>query len=225
MWALCPVALIVALAAVPMNAESQTLEVGPGQEFSLPSQAAVAARDGDVVHIGPGNYVDCAIWSQNELTIEATGASVVLSGKSCDGKAIFVINGNDVTVQGSRTGVVIIRDSFFAQNGTRYPRCPNNVNMHALYVGLPRVLLRVERSEFVGQHDGHHVKSRAQRGEIFDNVIRDGEQGTGSYLINIPDGGSLIARGNRLEKGPHSENRTTIAIGEEHQNYLLLRFS
>jgi hypothetical protein len=256
----CPVALIVALAAVPMNAEARNLEVGPGKEFALPSQAAVAARDGDVVHIGPGNYIDCAIWSQNGLTIEATGGGVVLSDKSCDGKAIFVINGNDVTVRGitfrgaavpdnngagiraqggnltvensaflenqmgmlatgSRTSVVIIRDSLFARNGTCYPRCPSDVNMHALYVGLPMALLRVERSEFVEQHDGHYIKSRAQRSEIFENVIRDGEKGTGSYLIDIPDGGSLIARGNSLEKGPHSENRATIAIGEEHQSY------
>ena len=37
-----------------------TLEVGPGKEFTAPSQAAVAARDGDFVQIGPGRYVDCA---------------------------------------------------------------------------------------------------------------------------------------------------------------------
>jgi hypothetical protein len=255
-----PIALTVALAAVPMSAASRTLEVGPGKEFTLPSQAAVAARDGDIVRIGPGNYVDCAIWSQNNLTIEAMGDGVVLSDKSCDGKAIFVITGDDVTIRGitfrgaavpdnngagiraqggnltvensaflenqmgmlatgSRTGVVVIRDSLFARNGTCYPHCPNDVNMHALYVGLPMALLRVERTEFAEQHDGHYVKSRAQRSEIFDNVIHDGEQGTGSYLIDIPDGGSLIAHGNRLEKGPHSENRTAIAIGEEHQSY------
>jgi hypothetical protein len=38
-------------------ADARTLEVGPGKAFALPSQAAEAARDGDVVQIAPGNYV------------------------------------------------------------------------------------------------------------------------------------------------------------------------
>ena len=40
--------------------------------------------------------------------------------------------------------------------------------------------------------------------------------GTSSYLIDAPDGGSLVVRGNNLEKGPRSENpKVAIAIGEE----------
>jgi tetrahydromethanopterin S-methyltransferase subunit F len=235
-------------------ADARTLEVGPGKAFALPSQAAEAARDGDVVQIAPGNYVDCAVWTSNDLTIEATGPGVILSDKSCDRKGIFVINGNDVIVRGitfqravvpdrngagiraqggnltvehstflenqmgmlatgSLTGTVIVRDSLFARNGSCYPQCPGGVYMHALYVGRPIALLRVEHSEFVEQHDGHYVKSRALRSEIVDNVIHDGDKGTGSYLIDIPDGGTLIARGNRLEKGPNAENDATIAIG------------
>ena len=51
-----------------------------------------------------------------------------------------------------------------------------------------------------------------------DNVIHDGDGGTGSFLIDIPDGGTLIARGNRLEKGPNAENKdVAITIGEESQ--------
>ena len=46
-------------------ADARTLEVGPGKAFGLPSQAAEVARDGDVVEIAPGNYVDCAIWTSN----------------------------------------------------------------------------------------------------------------------------------------------------------------
>jgi hypothetical protein len=77
----------------------------------------------------------------------------------------------------------------------------------------------VERSEFVEQHDGHYIKSRALRSEIVGNLIHDGENGTGSYLIDIPDGGTLIASGNQMEKGPNAENQAvTIAIGEESQN-------
>jgi hypothetical protein len=81
-------------------AEARTLEVGPGKPFALPSQAAEVAGDGDFVQIAPGNYIDCAIWTSNNLTIEAAAPGVVLSDKSCDGKGIFVITGNDVIVRG-----------------------------------------------------------------------------------------------------------------------------
>lgn len=239
-------------------ADARTLDVGSGKAFALPSQAAQAAADGDVVQIEPGTYVDCAVWTRNNLTIEATGPGVILSDMSCEQKGIFVINGDDVIVRGitfqhaavpdhngagiraqggnltvehstflenqmgmlvtgSLTSTIIVRDSLFARNGTCYPQCPDHVYMHALYVGRAIALLRVERSEFTEQHDGNYIKSRALRSEIVDNLIHDGESGTGSYLIDIPDGGALIASRNRLEKGPVFENEAAIAIGEESQ--------
>ena len=122
-----------------------------------------------------------------------------------------------VLATGSPAGTIIVRDSLFARNGC-YPQCPMGRSMHALYVGRPMALLLVEHSEFTEQHRGHYIKSRALRREILDNVIHDGDCGTGSYLIDIPQGGTLIARGNRLEKGPNAENQeVTIAIGEESQ--------
>lgn len=237
-------------------AAARTLQVGPGKPFTLPSEAARAARDGDVVKIAPGTYVDCAVWNRDNLTIEATGPGVVLAEKSCAGKGIFVIGGDNVIVRGltfqgaavpsrngagiraqggnltvehssffenqmgilatgALSGTLIVRDSLFARNGSCYPQCRDDDFMHALYVGREIALVRVERSEFTEQHDGHYVKSRAVRSEIVDNVIHDGDKATSSYLIDIPDGGTLIATGNRLEKGPGFENDVTIAIGEE----------
>ena len=47
-------------------------------------------------------------------------------------------------------------------------------------------------------------------------TIVDGQDGTSSYLIDVPNGGALIVRDNTLEKGPKAENhRAAIAIGEE----------
>jgi hypothetical protein len=76
------------------------LEVGPGRSFKLPSQAAFMARNDDTVVIAPGEYDDCAVWHANRLTIAAQGPGVVFTGKTCEGKAIFVIQGHDVTVRG-----------------------------------------------------------------------------------------------------------------------------
>ena len=75
------------------------LEVGPTQRLKLPSQAAAAAGAGDIIRIAPGEYADCAVWRASRLTIEATGDGTVLTGKTCAGKGIFVIDGNDITVR------------------------------------------------------------------------------------------------------------------------------
>lgn len=66
------------------------------------ADAARNARDGDVVEIDAGDYVDdVASWPQNDLTIRAVGgqARMISRGKSAEGKAIFVIKGNNVVVE------------------------------------------------------------------------------------------------------------------------------
>ena len=80
---------------------ARTLEVGPGRSYTTPSEAAAAARDGDRVVIAPGQYFDCAIWRQNDLIIEgAPGGGTTITDKPCQGKALFVVQGDRVTVRG-----------------------------------------------------------------------------------------------------------------------------
>src|SRR6185437_13639413 len=55
---------------------------------------------GDVIRIAPAVYIDCAIWRTSHVTIEATGPGVVITDKTCGGKAIFVVTGNDMTIRG-----------------------------------------------------------------------------------------------------------------------------
>jgi len=88
------------------------------------------------------------------------------------------------------------------------------------YIGLPIEKLHIENSHFINQRVGHHIKSRALTTELINNVIEDGPEGNASFLVDLPNGGTLVMRGNTLEKGPHSQNRTTvIAIGEEHRDH------
>ena len=76
--------------------------------------------------------------------------------------------------------------------------------------------LRVEGSRFFNTREGHHIKSRASFNEIVGNDIQDGPDGTASYEIDIPNGGQVLVRGNTLQKGPKSENRTAaIMVGAE----------
>lgn len=90
--------LRLAIVFIAGSASANTLTVGPGQEFPTPSAAAKAARDGDTVRIEPGAYYDCAVWSQNHLTIAGTGPGAVVTDTTCQGKALFIVTGNDVTI-------------------------------------------------------------------------------------------------------------------------------
>ena len=105
---------------------------------------------------------------------------------------------------------MIIRESVFDRNGVCAPSCA-----HGLYVGQLDVL-KVESSRFVGTKQGHHIKSRARHTEVTDCIIQDGADGTASYEIEAPNGGSLVVRGNAIEKGPQAENHSAaIVLGAE----------
>jgi hypothetical protein len=81
---------------------SAIIRVGPGKPFATPSAAAAAAKDGDVVEILAGTYPgDVAVWRQNNLTIRGVHGRphIRAEGKYAEGKAIWVIKGNNTTVE------------------------------------------------------------------------------------------------------------------------------
>ena len=83
-------------------AQPAVLRVGAKRELKRPSAAAQIARDGDVIEIDAGIYVgDAAVWRQHRLTIRGVGGRAHLSanGAHAEGKAIWVIKGNDTTIE------------------------------------------------------------------------------------------------------------------------------
>lgn len=244
----CNLAMLV-LTARP--AGSAVLEVGAGGTFKAPSEAAAAAKPGDVIRIHPGTYYDCAVWNAGDLAIEGTGPGVILTDKICQGKAIFVVDADDVRIAGitfararspdqngagirvegknlsvensrfvdnqegilagdNQESTITVRNSEFLHNGACIAECA-----HGIYVGHIK-LLTVDHSRFLDTQTAHHIKSRASRTEIVDSRIEDGPTGTASYLVDLPNGGSLVMSGNTLEKGPQNGNHTAaISIGEE----------
>jgi hypothetical protein len=122
----------------------------------------------------------------------------------------FIDNEDGILAGANALSTIIVRNSTFRGNGNCIAACA-----HGIYVGHI-ALLRVENSEFEGQHAGHHIKSRAARTEILNNIIHDGPAGSASYLVDLPNGGSAVISGNQLEKGPRSENKNVaISIGAE----------
>ena len=122
----------------------------------------------------------------------------------------FIDNENGILAAPSPASTIIVRDSVFERNGVCNPLCAHGIYVNAL------TLLRVERSRFFETMIGHHIKSRGARTEVIDCDLADGSAGASSYQIDLPNGGALVARGNRIQKGPRSDNpRSVIILGEE----------
>ena len=78
------------------------LRVGAAHQLKRPSDAARLARDGDIVEIDAGVYPgDAAAWHQHRLTLRGVGgrAHMRADGAHAEGKAIWVIKGNDTTIE------------------------------------------------------------------------------------------------------------------------------
>jgi len=115
---ICALAVVLAMSFAPGSrlaaaAETQetmregappaVLHVGANRELKRPSAAAQIARDGDVIEIDAGLYVgDAAVWRQHRLTLRGIGGRAHLraDGAHAEGKAIWVVKGNDTTIEG-----------------------------------------------------------------------------------------------------------------------------
>ncbi|MDB5407796.1 MAG: hypothetical protein JWL84_2708 [Rhodospirillales bacterium] len=230
-------------------ASAKTLEVGPDLELKTPSAAAKIAADGDTIEIGPGEYYDCAVWNAANLTIVGQDGATI-TDVSCQGKALFVIVGHDVTIRnltfararvpdgngaGIRAegrnltiehsrfinnengilaadmpdGTITIRSSEFVRNGKCDATCAHGVYANRL------ALLRIEQSSFTGTRAGDAIRSRALRTELAGNSIADGKDGTAAYLVELPNGGSLIMQDNTLEKASPTPRGAAVMLGGE----------
>lgn len=99
---MAPFLLMLNMAPAYSADAQKILQVGWGKEFLLPSIAAKFARDGDIIEIDAGVYEkDAATWKQNNLVIRAIGgrAHLKAAGAHAEGKAIWVIKGNDITIE------------------------------------------------------------------------------------------------------------------------------
>lgn len=100
------------VALLATAAQARTLDVGPGQPYPAPSAAAAAVQPGDTIAIHPGRYVDCAVIAMNDVTVEGVGSAeqVVMANKACEGKALLVIRGENVTIRNLTLADVRIPD-------------------------------------------------------------------------------------------------------------------
>jgi hypothetical protein len=136
-------------------ATGRVLEVGAGKTYATPRAAAAVAVNGDVVKISAANYVgDVATWSANNLTICGVGgrAKLFANGVNEGGKAIWVIRGNDVVIDGIEFHNATVPDQNGA--GIRTEGVNLTINNSGFYdnengiLGGSAGIITVKRSEF-----------------------------------------------------------------------------
>ncbi len=141
---------------------------------------------------------------------DANGGGIRAEGHNLTIEGVRFVNNETGILTTDGVGTLIVRDSLFDNNGSCDQSCA-----HGIYTGHID-LLRVERTKFTNTRHAHHIKSRAQRTEVIGSSIVDGPEGTASYEIEVPNGGSILIRDNTIEKGPKAENHSAaIMIGAE----------
>ncbi len=212
-WPRPALCLLAALAGLPCAwAQAATLHVGPAREVRTLAEAARLACDGDTVEVDAGDYSrDVAVWQQDRLHLRAVGGRVRLlaDGAAAEGKAIWVIRGGTVLVEGfdfqgtrvpSRNGAGIR----FEAGSLTVRHCSFTHNeMGLLTSNDPRAELTVENSEFAHNRraDGHNHNLYA--GTIARLTVRDSSfhHATVGHLLKSRAAISTIVN-SRLVDGP-----------------------
>jgi hypothetical protein len=194
-----------------VRANRLTIEgVGGASKVSITDKACGGKG---LLVIGSGDVTIRGITLARARVPDGNGAGIRHEGGNLTIEdSAFVNNQDGILATSEQQPTIIIRRSTFDRNGN----CKNSGGCaHGIYIG-GGALLRVEASTFTNTKEGHHIKSRALRTEIVGCTVQDGAEGTASYLIEAPIGGSLVVRDSTLQKGPAAENRSAaIVIGAE----------
>lgn len=216
------------MAAAAHAADGDTVDIDPG---TYSGEAAVWRADNLVLRgiakharlvapaVIPGGKAIWVIQGRNTLVenIEFRGAAVPdrngagirqegdgLTVRNC----VFRDNENGILGGGGAASEVVVEFSEFASNGH------GDGYSHNLYIAA----IASFTFRFCNTHHakvGHDVKSRARRNLILYNRIWDGQDGTASLEIDLPNGGTSYVIGNIVQQGPATENSALLSYGAE----------
>lgn len=152
--------------------------VGPDMPYKKPSEVAKVARDGDIIEIEAADYTgDAAVWTQNDLLIRGVGGRphIIADGVAAEGKAIWVVKGDNTTVENIEMSGATVADENGAGirlEGTNLTvrGCFFHDNENGILTGAnPDSEILVEYSEFAnnGYGDGYSHNMYIGRVEKF----------------------------------------------------------
>lgn len=184
-------------APIPRDTVARTLRVGPAFEYATPSAAAGAARDGDTIEIASGDYRgDVAVWNASRIRI--VGAEprphIQAEGRDAQGKAIWVVRGDDVTIENVEMSGAHVPDrngaAIRAEGRNLYLR---NVFLHDNENGLltgasPSSEITIEHCEFARNGGGDGQSHNLYVGAVAKLTVKQ------SYLHHAVVGHNLKSR-------------------------------
>jgi hypothetical protein len=141
----------------PEHHPRKIIQVGKEHPVKTIAAAAQLAHDGDVIEISAGDYTgDTAVWTQNNLRIRGINGRprLIAAGKAAEGKAIWVIRGNDIVVEnieftGARVPVRNGAGIRFERGKLTVRKCLFTDNENGILVGNDRfTILEIQDSEF-----------------------------------------------------------------------------
>jgi hypothetical protein len=141
------------------------------------------------------------------------GAGIRASGMNWTVRNCYFHDNQEGILESNIAGSnVLIEFTEFARNGYK------NGFSHNVYIGHVATLT----FQFNYSHDsivGHLLKSRAAVNYVLYNRLTD-ENGSGSYEVDLPNGGTSYVIGNLIEQGINSQNDTIVSYLEEGVNSL-----
>ncbi len=174
----------------------------------IPNRKAILITDTDVSITG-FTFIGARISradGQNGAGIRYQGGNLTVA------QCYFHNNQDGLLSDADASGSITITDSEFAHNGDAAG--PGSGFTHNLYVGAIGTL-DIEDSYFHDAIVGHEIKSRALMTVINNTRVVDGPTGSGSYSIDLPNGGQASITNSLIEKGPDSANGVIVTFGEE----------
>lgn len=171
---------------------------------------AIFVTRGRRVSISNLEFRGARVRDRNGAGIRIERGPIKIAGCHFEDNENGILAGNDPTTE------IDILDSSFVDNGA------GDGSSHNLYVGTVG-RLAVTGCYFARARVGHLLKSRARASAVAYCRLT-GEDGTGSYELEFPNGGSVIAIGNLIQQGPRSENSTIVSYGAEGYRWSPSRF-
>ena len=171
-------------------------------------QATIPPPDGKAIFTTDGNITINGFEFSGAAVPDANGAGIRMqTGDLTLTNCYFHDNENGILTASDPNSDLVINNCEFDHNG-------NGVgNTHNLYVGAINSVT-ITDSYFHDAVVGHEIKSRAANTTITGCRIQN-EEGSGSYNIDIANGGNATITGNVIEQGTNTQNPALIAYGAE----------
>jgi hypothetical protein len=187
-------------------ARSNLILRGVGGRAHLDAAGAAYGGKGTWVIQGANTTVENIEFSGAAVP-DKNGAGIRQEGDGLVVRNCYFHDNEDGILSGGH-GEILVEASEFAYNGA------GDGFSHNMYIGHEKKFtLRWSYSHHA--KIGHIVKSRADQNFILENRLMDEADGTSSYTIDLPNGGTSFVIGNLIQQGPMTQNSTIVAYAEE----------